>query len=107
MLAFCQNSKRFHIIHKLECHCHIIRFFVVGSAVHLILQYRHGEEIKKVNVNGIGATGYPAAGYETRRAERNVTGGKFSEQAAQATATLHGAEEGSGDIAISSWADVV
>ena len=28
-------------------------------------------------------------------------------EAAQATATLHGADEGSGDIAISSWADVV
>ena len=24
-----------------------------------------------MNVNGIGATGYPAAGYETRRARRN------------------------------------
>ena len=64
------------------------------------------EEIKKMNVNGIGA-GYPAAGYETRRTERNVAGRNFAEQAAQATATLHGAEEGSGDIAISSWADVV
>ena len=44
-----------------------------------------------MNVNGIGATGYPAAGYETRRTERNVAGGKFTEQAAdaaQATATL-------------------
>lgn len=60
-----------------------------------------------MNVNGIGATGYPAAGYETRRTERNVAGRNFAEQAAQATATLHGAEEGSGDIAISSWADVV
>ena len=67
------------------------------------------EEIKKMNVNGIGA-GYPAAGYGTRRTERNVAGRNFAEQAAdaaQATATLHGAEEGSGDIAISSWADVV
>ena len=36
------------------------------------------EEIKKMNVNGIGA-GYPAAGYETRRTERNVTGGKFAD----------------------------
>ena len=62
-----------------------------------------------MNVNGIGA-GYPAAGYETRRTGRNVAGGRFAEQAAeaaQATATLHGADEGSGDIAISSWADVV
>ena len=31
--------------------------------------------LRKMNVNGIGA-GYPAAGYETRRTERNVTGGK-------------------------------
>ena len=63
-----------------------------------------------MNVNGIGTAGYPVAGYETRRTERNVAGGKFAEQAAeaaQATATLHGADEGSGDIAISSWADVV
>ena len=54
-----------------------------------------------MNVNGIGAR-YPAAGYETRRTERNVAGRNFAEQAAdaaQATATLHGAEEGSGDIA--------
>ena len=28
-----------------------------------------------MNVNGIGAAGYPAAGYETRKTERNVTGG--------------------------------
>ena len=63
-----------------------------------------------MNVNGIGTAGYPVAGYETRRTERNVAGGKFAEQAAeaaQATATLHGADEGTGDIAISSWADVV
>ena len=49
------------------------------------------EEIKKMNVNGIGA-GYPVTGYETRRTERNVEGRNFAEQAAQATATLHGAE---------------
>ncbi|NBJ95351.1 hypothetical protein [Parablautia muri] len=62
-----------------------------------------------MNVNGIGA-GYPAAGYETRRAERNVAGRNFAEQAAdavQATATLHGAEEGSGDITVFSGAEVV
>ena len=64
------------------------------------------EEIKKMNVKGIGA-GYLTAGYETRRTERNVAGKNFAEQASQATATLHGTEEGSGDIAISSWADVV
>ena len=63
-----------------------------------------------MSISGIGAAGYPAAGYETRRTERNVAGRNFAEQAAdatQATATLHGAEKGSGDIAISSWADVV
>ena len=60
-----------------------------------------------MNVNGIGAVGYPATGYETRKTERNVAGGDFAAQAAQATATLHGADEGSGDIAVSSWADVV
>ncbi len=62
-----------------------------------------------MNVNGIGVTGYPEAGYETRKTERNVAGGKFAEQAAEAaqTATLHGADEGTGDIAVSSWADVV
>jgi hypothetical protein len=27
--------------------------------------------LRKMNVNGIGAAGYPAAGYETRRARRN------------------------------------
>lgn len=63
-----------------------------------------------MSISGIGAAGYPAAGYETRRMERNVAGRNFAEQAAeaaQATATLHGADEGSGNIAISSWADVV
>ena len=67
------------------------------------------EEIKKMNVNGIG-TGYTAAGYETRRTARNMAGRNFAEQAADAahaTAALHGVEESSGDIAISSWADVV
>jgi len=52
----------------------------------------NGEEIKKMNVNGTGA-GYPAAGYETRRTAKNVSGGNFAEQAAQATATLHGADD--------------
>ncbi len=59
-----------------------------------------------MNVNGIGA-GYPAAGYETRRTERNVEGGDFVKQTAQAAATLHGAEEGSGDITVFSGAEVV
>ena len=35
--------------------------------------------VLEMNVNGIGATGYPAAGYETRRTERNVAGGKFAD----------------------------
>ena len=32
-----------------------------------------------MNVNGIGATGYPAAGYETRKAERNAVGRNFAD----------------------------
>ena len=65
-----------------------------------------------MNVNGVGTTGYQAAGGETRRTERNAAGGNFAKQATQAagqtqTAALHGADEGSGDITISSWADVV
>ena len=63
-----------------------------------------------MNVNGIGAVGYPAAGYETRKTERNVAGGNFAkqaEEAAQATATLHGSDEETGDIAIFSNVDVV
>ena len=62
-----------------------------------------------MGVNGIGATGYPVAGYETRRTEKNVAGGDFAKQAAeaaQATSTLHGAEEGSGDITIFSGAEI-
>ncbi len=67
-----------------------------------------------MNVNGIGASGYPVTGYETRKTERNVAGGNFAKQAAEAeqaagraTAILHGADKGTGDIAVSSWADVV
>ncbi len=67
-----------------------------------------------MNVNGIGAAGYPAAGYETRRTERNVAGGSFAKQAAEtaqaagtATAALHGAEEGSGDVTVFSGAELV
>ncbi|MCM1500854.1 MAG: hypothetical protein NC124_20545 [Clostridium sp.] len=63
-----------------------------------------------MGVSGIGTMGYPAAGYETRRTERNVAGGNFAKQAAeaaQATATLHGAEEGSGDVTIFSGAEIV
>lgn len=67
------------------------------------------EGIQKMNVNGIRAV-YPAAEYGTGRTERNVAGRNFAEQAVeaiQATAILHGADEGSGDIPVSSWADVV
>lgn len=63
-----------------------------------------------MSISGIGAAGYPTAGYETRRTERNVAGKNFAEQAAeaaQATATLHGADEGSGDITVFSGAEVV
>ena len=67
-----------------------------------------------MSVNGIGVTGYPGIGYETRRTERNAPGGNYAKQAAeasqaagQATAVLHGAEEGSGDITIFSGAEVV
>lgn len=67
-----------------------------------------------MHVIGIGAAGYPVTGYEARRTERNVAGGDFAKQAAEAaqaagqtqTATLHGAEEGSGDITIFSGAEI-
>ena len=62
-----------------------------------------------MSVSGIAA-GYTATGYETRKTERNVAGGDFAKQAAeaaQATATLHGADEGSGDITIFSGAELV
>ena len=67
-----------------------------------------------MSVNRIGATSYPIAGYETKKTERNVSGGNFAKQAAeaaqatgQATAVLHGADEGAGDITIFSGAEVV
>lgn len=67
-----------------------------------------------MGINGIEAAGYPASGYEARKTEKNMTGGNFTKQmteaaqaAGQATAVLHGADEGSGDIAVSAWADVV
>ncbi len=61
-----------------------------------------------MGVDGIGTAGCQATGYGTRRTERNAAGKSFAQQAAKTaqTAALHGAEEGSGDIAISSWADV-
>lgn len=70
-------------------------------------------EEHKMAINGIGTTSYPA-GYETRRTERNTTSKNFAKQAAeaaqaagQAIAVLHGADEGSGDIAIFSGAELV
>ena len=63
-----------------------------------------------MSVNGIGVTGYPGIGYETRRTERNAPGESFAKQAAeaaQAIAILHGAEEGSGEITIFSGAELV
>ncbi|MCM1212844.1 MAG: hypothetical protein NC318_14755, partial [Blautia sp.] len=62
-----------------------------------------------MSVSGIGIAGYPAW-KETGKTERNVAGGSFAKQAAeaaQATATLHGAEDGSGDITIFSGVEVV
>ena len=35
-----------------------------------------------MSVNGIGATGYPITGYETRKKEQNVAGESFAKQAA-------------------------
>lgn len=65
-----------------------------------------------MNIHGIKATEYPAVGYETKKAKRNVSERNFAEQMAQAsgntsTVTLHGADEGTGDITVSAWADVV
>lgn len=65
-----------------------------------------------MNIGRIGTAGYLVAGYETRRAQRNVADEKFAAQAAQSagqtqTAVLHGSDEGTGDITVSSWADVV
>ncbi len=67
-----------------------------------------------MSVNGIGAAGYPITGYETRKTEQNVAGESFAKQAAEAvqasgqvTATLHGADKETGDVAIFSGAEVV
>ncbi len=38
-----------------------------------------------MSVSGIGTAGYPVAGYETRKTERNVAGGSFAKQAAKTT----------------------
>ena len=67
-----------------------------------------------MSVSGIGATGYPIAGYEARKTERNAAGENFAKQAAEAaqagqtsTAVLHGSDEETGDIAICSNVDIV
>lgn len=68
-----------------------------------------------MSISGIGAAGYTTADYETRKAERSVAEGNFAKQAAKAaqaagqtqTATLHGADEGLGDITIFSGAELV
>ncbi len=68
-----------------------------------------------MSISGIGSAGYPVVGYETRKTERSVTGGNFTKQVAEKaqaagqaqTVTLHGADERGGDIAVSSWVDVV
>ncbi|MDE7179497.1 MAG: hypothetical protein K2O59_17000 [Lachnospiraceae bacterium] len=67
-----------------------------------------------MSINGIGVAGCQMAGYETRKTERNVVGGNFAKQAAeaaqaagQATAILHGADEGTGDVTVFSGAEIV
>lgn len=65
-----------------------------------------------MSIHGIEAAGYPSAGYGTQEIKRNAAGRNFAEQMAQAAGTvpaviLHGADQGSGDSTVSSWADVV
>ena len=63
---------------------------------------------------GIGTTGYPIVRYDTRKTERNVFGGNFAKQVAEAaqttgqtsTAILHGSDGETGDIAICSGVDI-
>lgn len=67
-----------------------------------------------MNISGIGTTYYPT-GHETKIAEQNAIVGNFARQAAEAAqaagtapvVTLHGAEEGTGDISIFSGAEIV
>ena len=66
-----------------------------------------------MSINGIGAAGYQTTGYETRKTERSASGENFAKPAAeaaqaagQATAVLHGVDEGSGDITIFSGAEL-
>ena len=68
-----------------------------------------------MSVSGIGTTDYPIARDATRKTERNVAGGNFAKQVAEAaqttgqtsTAILHGSDEETGDIAVFSNADIV
>ena len=67
-----------------------------------------------MSVSGIGTTDYPIARDGTRKTERNVAGGNFAKQVAEAaqttgqtsTAILHGSDEETGDIAICSSVDI-
>ena len=67
-----------------------------------------------MSVSGIGTTDYPIARDGTRKAERNVAGGNFAKQVAEAaqttgqtsTAILHGFDGETGDIAICSGVDI-
>ncbi len=68
-----------------------------------------------MNFDRIGTKGYPIAGYETKKTERNVSGENFAKQVAEAaqatgqasTAILHGSDEKTEDIAICSGVDIV
>ncbi len=66
-----------------------------------------------MSVNGIGATGYSTKEYETRKKEQDEAEENFAKQVAEAiqasgqvTATLHGTDKETGDIAVFSGAEV-
>lgn len=67
-----------------------------------------------MNINGI-STGYYQTGYENRRTQQATSDNDFAKEIAgtaqangtRAVAALHGHDEETGDIAVSSWADVV
>lgn len=68
-----------------------------------------------MSIGGIDAGGYSTTAYETRKTEKNASGGNFAKQAAKAAQAaghapaviLHGSDEETGDITIFSGADVV
>lgn len=67
-----------------------------------------------MNVNGIGAAGYPMTGYETRKTENNAAEAGFAKQAVEAaqaagraTAALHGADGENGESTVFSGVDLV